>query len=165
MIHFPRATAQRNFRVRGQQPRLSQTVITCDTINRRGWMQSYVVCRPVMKGVACPSLIPRLFPLPVYAVCKYGRGDLVQRRLLSPSLNICPRAGGQTFSHWLQIQWWKAWEIWSRVMTPGRQRVDTQGMVSKHEDSSFASTHSQRPEQWAELKSCKDWEQPGNEAM
>ena len=27
----------------------------------------------------------------------------------------------------MQIWWGKAWEIWSRVVTSGRQRVDTQG--------------------------------------
>ena len=45
------------------------------------------------------SLVPRLFPLPVFDHLQYaiGRG--------------------------------KVWEIWSRAVTSGRQRVDTQGVV------------------------------------
>ena len=49
------------------------------------------------------SLIPRPFALPVFARLQY------------------------------EIQWGKAWEIWSRAVPSGRQMVDTQRAVPNEE--------------------------------
>jgi len=37
----------------------------------------------------------------------------------------------------MQIQKWKAWEIWSHTMTSGRQMVDIRGLVSDCNNSQF----------------------------
>ena len=63
------------------------------------------------------SLIPRPFPPPVFHRFQY------------------------------EIRWGKAWEIWSRAMTSGRQMVDTRGAVPNHYNTCFTLIRHQRCEQ------------------
>ena len=62
-IHFPEATAQRNFNVLGQHPDLSQTAMICDTIYMRlnGTLSKRILyCMLEQEGVSDPRRETRM---------------------------------------------------------------------------------------------------------
>ena len=87
------------------------------TCHKLKFILSYPIPSSTDKIAQKPSLVPRPFPPPVFHRFQY------------------------------EIRWGKAWEIWSRAMTSGRQMVDTREVVPNHYNTCFALIRLWRCEQ------------------